>query len=193
MRTLIVQQFGVSLDGFSATEDNDGWRRWGEITDPELDARIVDNVRRAGTHIMGRQTYHGHEGHWPKALDSPDPSERAIAELLDRASKVVFSRSLPEATWAGTSVARGDTAEEIARLRSEPGGEILAVGGVVFLRSLVRLGLFDSVRLYVQPYVAGTGVSIFGAAAEPVSLRLASCRAFTSGVLELVYDKVPAA
>ena len=193
MRTLIVQQFGVSLDGFSATEDNDGWRRWGEITDPELDTRIVDNVRRAGTHIMGRRTYHGHEGHWPKALHSADPSERAIAEVLDRASKVVFSRSLTEAAWAGTRVARGDTAAEIARLRSEPGGEILAVGGVVFLRSLVRLGLFDAIRLYVQPYVAGTGVSIFDAIREPAGLRLASSRAYPSGVLELVYDKMPAA
>ena len=190
MRKVIVQQFGVSLDGFSATEDGEGWTRWGALEDPELDAHIVDGVRRAGTHIMGLQTYYGHAEYWPKALDSPDPAERTIAEILNAASKVAFSRSLEEATWPGTRVARGDTSEEIARLKAEPGGEILAVGGVTFLRSLVRLGLYDSIRLFVLPYVAGRGVSIFSAVEHADSVTLASARRFPSGVVELVYDRL---
>jgi dihydrofolate reductase len=189
MRKLIVQQFGVSLDGFSATEDGEGWKRWGEIDDPELDAHIVENVRRVGTHIMGRNTYHGHEEHWPRAADSTNPAERAIADLLNNGSKVVFSRSLTEAKWPGTRIASGDTSEEIARLKQERGDEILAVGGVGFLRSLVRLELFDSVRLFIQPYVAGSGTSVFGELGLPVSLRLVSSRAFDSGVVELIYDR----
>jgi dihydrofolate reductase len=189
MRKLIVQQFGVSLDGFSATEDGEGWKRWGEIDDPELDAHLVENISRVGTHIMGRATYHGHEEHWPRAASSTNPVEREIADLLNNGSKVVFSRSLTEANWPGTRIASGDTSEEIAKLKEEPGNEILAVGGVRFLTSLVRLELFDSIRLFVQPYVAGSGSSIFGELGSPISLRLASSRVFHSGVIELIYDR----
>ena len=189
-RRLIVQQFGVSLDGFSTTEDNEGWHRWGSLADPELDVEVVAGVRAAGTHLLGTQTYYGHAAYWPQALTDDDPSEREIAEILRDADKVVLSHTVTGPTWAGTRVLAGDTAEEIARLKAEPGGEILAVGGVRLLRSLVALGLYDAIRLFVLPYVAGGGGdSIFSDLDRPVDLRLASSRTFPSGVCELVYER----
>jgi hypothetical protein len=62
-----------------------------------------------------------------------------------------FSRTLQSADWPQTRIARGDTAEEIARLKAEPGGEIVAHGGTQFVRSLIRLGLVDQYRLWVLP------------------------------------------
>ena len=38
------------------------------------------------------------------------------------------------------------TYEELAQLRQEPGGEILAHGGISFAQSLVRLDLVDELR-----------------------------------------------
>jgi len=149
----------------------------------------VAGVRRAGTHLLGTQAYHGHAGYWPQALDADDPSERESAEVLRDADKAVLSRTVTGPTWAGTRILAGDTAEEIARLRAEPGGEILAVGGVRLLRSLVALGLYDSIRLFVLPYLAGGGVSVFDGLDRPVDLRLASSRSFPSGVCELVFDR----
>jgi dihydrofolate reductase len=102
--------------------------------------------------------------------------------------KVVFSRTMQSADWPETRIARGDTAEEIARLKAEPGGEIVAHGGTQFVRSLIRLGLVDQYRLWVLPAAAGKGAALFTDLAQPLKLRLDKSTAFPSGILELVYS-----
>ena len=101
--------------------------------------------------------------------------------------KVVFSKTLQSADWPDARIARGDTADEIARLKQEPGGEIVAHGGAKFVRSLARLELVDEYRLYVMPFAIGSGTSMFGELA-PSGPALSST-AFPSGVIELVYER----
>jgi dihydrofolate reductase len=71
---------------------------------------------------MGRVTYEEMAGFWPTSTDD-------YAAPMNEIPKVVFSRTLAEATWPESSIARGDLAEEIAALRAQPGGEIIAWGG----------------------------------------------------------------
>src|ERR1035441_9781862 len=99
--------------------------------------------------------------------------------------KVVFSRTLRSASWTESRIASGDTAEEIARLKAEPGGEIVAHGGVQFARSLIRLGLVDEYRLptAVLPDAVGQGERLFTDLAHALTLRLVTCRAFPAGLL----------
>ncbi|MGW7690329.1 dihydrofolate reductase family protein [Streptomyces asiaticus] len=106
----------------------------------------------SGAHVMGRVTYLEMAESWPK-------SSHVIAAPMNDIPKVVFSRTLREdgASWPDTRIVRGDTADEIGRLKAEPGGEIIAHGGTRFVRSLVRLGLVDRFRFYVVPFAAGTG------------------------------------
>jgi dihydrofolate reductase len=80
---------------------------------------------------------------------------------------VVFSLTLRDASWPETRIASGDTAQEIARLKAEPGNEIIAHGGTQFVRSLVRLGLVERYRLYLVPVATGAGVPLFTAGAHP--------------------------
>ena len=101
--------------------------------DQQADEYAVSRLRQAGTHIMGRVTYEGMAEFWPRS-DSP------VAAAMNDIPKVVFSRTLRSASWTQSRIASGDTAGEIARLKAEPGGEILAHGGVRFARSLIRLG-----------------------------------------------------
>lgn len=83
--------------------------------------------------------------------------------------KVAFSKTLQSADWPESRIAGGDTVEEIARLRAEPGGEIVAHGGVRFAQSLARLGVVDEYRLYVYPIAVGTGRSLFAVRCSPES------------------------
>jgi dihydrofolate reductase len=99
----------------------------------------------------------------------------------------VFSRTLQTASWPETRIASGDTAQEIARLKAEPGSEIIAHGGTQFVRSLVSLSLVDRYRFYVLPFAAGEGVPLFTADAHPGRMRLEQSTAYPSGILELVY------
>jgi dihydrofolate reductase len=174
----VVLQFWMSLDGYSCDEDTELLRFMEEIEDPEQEDYFAGRLKQAGTHIMGRSTYQGMAATWPT-------SAHPIAAPMNDIPKVVFSRTLATADWTDTRIAAGDTAEEIARLRAEPGGEILAHGGTGFARSLIRLGLVDQYRLWVLPAAAGQGDALFTGLTP---LRLVAGTTFPSGIMELVYE-----
>jgi dihydrofolate reductase len=92
------------------------------------------------------------------------------------------------ATRPPARIARGDTAQELARLKQEPGGEIIVHGGTQFARSLIRLGLVDEYRLGMLPAAVGWGAPLFAGLARAVPLSLVKTTAFPSGILELCYE-----
>ena len=185
MRRLVLQQAAISLDGYICEEGTEFWRSFGPAAlpsapDDEYEEHFLAGLRRAGTHVMGRVTYESMADTWPASTDP-------VAPLMNDTPKVVFSRSLKSARWPESRIASGDMAEEIAGLKAEPGGEILAHGGVRFVQSLVRLGLVDEYRLYVHPVAVGAGAPLFPDLGRPQGLRLLSSRIFQCGVLALTY------
>jgi dihydrofolate reductase len=167
---------GVTLDGYVLGRGGEG--DWGLPAEhPDVRAWKVASLGKAGTHIMGRVTYLEMADYWPS-------STHVNAAPMNDIPKVVFSRTLREAPWPETTIAAGDTEAEIARLKAEPGGEIVAHGGTAFARSLIQLGLVDEYRFWVLPAAAGQGVALF---TDFTRLRLRSSTAFPSGVLELTY------
>ena len=100
---------------------------------------------------MGRVTYEEMAGHWPTSTDD-------YAAPMSEVPKVVFSNTLDKATWAKSSIARGELADEIATLRRPPGGEIIALGGASFAQSLSRAGLIDEYVLVIHPAAFGSGL-----------------------------------
>ena len=178
----VVLSFWISLDGYSCDDGSELYRLMQEMPDDEQqDEYFVSRLRQVGTHIMGRVTYEAMAEFWPK-FDHP------VAEAMNDIPKVVFSRTLRSASWPESRIASRDTAEEIARLKAEPGGEIVAHGGVQFARSLIRLGLVDEYRLLVLPAAVGHGQPLFADLDHPLILRLLECRGFSSGLTELVYS-----
>lgn len=181
MRKLVLSSF-MSLDGYSCdpgTELFEFFMQLEEGEGAEQEEYGVARLREVGTHIMGRVTYLGMKDFWPS-------STHVNAAPMNDIPKVVFSRTLTkaEATWPETRIAAGDTAAEIAGLKAEPGGAILAHGGTSFARSLIQLGLVDEYRFMVVPAYAGKGTPLF---TDFTKLRLVSSKAFSSGLLELVY------
>jgi dihydrofolate reductase len=109
---------------------------------------------------------------------------------MNAARKVVFSRTLRTAEWANTTIAAGDTTEEIDKLRRGGDGHIVVWGGVSFWRSLMRLDLIDEFRLDLYPYLAGEGTRLFNDD-DPKSYRLdlISSTAFSNGTVGLQYRR----
>jgi len=103
--------------------------------------------------------------------------------------KVVFSRTLKTADWANTTIAAGDTAEEIDKLRRGGDGHIVVWGGVSLWRSLMRLDLIDELQLSLFPYVAGEGTRLFDGVPKSYRLDLVSSTASSNGILELRYSR----
>jgi dihydrofolate reductase len=139
----------------------------------------VEKLWQAGAHLMGGVTYRDMAAHWP---NSTEP----YAAPMNQIPKIVFSRSLTEASWGDTRIVSGDLAEEIARLKQESGGDLLAHGGARFAQSLVRTGSIDQYRLIVHPVVLGSGLRLFPDLAAPIRLRLADVPVFKTGTIAKV-------
>lgn len=176
MRDVILQQYAVSLDGFSCADGSEFQKYVFGVDDPEVDEVFIDLLGRAGTHIMGRATYLDMANHWPSRSDP-------TADLMNSIPKVVFSRTLEHADWPESRIAGGDTAQEIAKLKREPGGEIVAHGGFRFTQSLVKLGLVDELRLYIFPVALGHGISIFDTLDDLTEYESTMSSQFPSGVV----------
>jgi dihydrofolate reductase len=100
---------------------------------------------------VGAATYARWARLWPGASGP-------FAAPMNEIPKIVFSNSTTSADWGATTIATGDLADAVARLKQErPGGYLLAQGGVRFARSLVETGLIDEFRLVVHPIVLGAG------------------------------------
>jgi len=183
MRKLILG-FYVSVDGKSADADNGIRDVMTGIDDPEQEKYFVERLWEAGAFLMGRTSYEMMAPYWPT-------SDHPSAKAMNAIPKVVFSRTLTSADeWPETRIVSGDTAEEIAKLKAEPGKDLVAAGGTSFMHSLIKLGVVDEYRLWVLPAITGKGAPLVPELDEAVKLRLVKSTAFPLGVLELVY--VPA-
>lgn len=181
----VVLQMGVTLDGYVAGAGGEG--DWGLPPEhPDVHAWKVASLRQAGTHIMGRVTYEQMARHWPAATGE-------YAEFMNNLPKVVFSKTLPAAGWAGSRIARADLAADIGTLKRESGGEvIMAHGGAAFVQALSRLGLIDEYRLVILPVALGSGLPLFKDLAKPLRMNLAEARNYPDGTVIHVYRPVTA-
>src|SRR5437763_14688773 len=159
MRRLILQT-SVSMDGYAAALD--GSHPWGEESEDEAFKRwILDSVWAAGAHLMGRVTYEEMAAFWPTSTSE-------YARPMNEIPKVVFSRTLQSADWPETRIARGDLSEEIARLKREPGNDLIAYGGATFDQALSRLGLVDEYRIMIPPAALRSAPPLVQAVAAPL-------------------------
>jgi dihydrofolate reductase len=186
MRTLIATVFNYSLDGLLADEGTDFWDFcFAQPENREPDApEQLDFVRNADAHIMGRTAYEAiAESMTTTAADHP------FAPILTAGRKVVFSRTLRTADWANTTIAAGDTAEEIDKVRLGGDGYIVVWGGVSLWRSLMQLDLIDELHVSLFSYVAGDGTRLFEGVPKSYRLELVSSTASGSGILALRYRR----
>ncbi|MGB3953910.1 MAG: dihydrofolate reductase family protein [Brooklawnia sp.] len=178
---LLVLKMSVSLDGYVApTDGSTDWIAAGGSDDAL--AWTVETVGNAGAHLMGANTYAVMAAFWPGAAGP-------FATPMNEIPKVVFSNSLTSADWGETTIATGDLAASIMRLKQErSGGYLLAHGGARFARSLVETGLIDEYRLLIHPVVLGEGERIFHA---PLTIEPKSTIAFSGGAVAHVFAAHP--
>jgi dihydrofolate reductase len=182
MRKLIAWVFMYSLDGLLADEGTEYWQFcFGLPQDPADLKQKIDLYENAYAHIMGRTAYEA----MARALPTAD---HPFSGIMNAAREVVFSRTLKTAEWANTTIAGGDTAEEIDKLRRGGDGHIAVWGGVA-LRSLMRLDLVDEFRLDLHPYVAGEGTRLFDDVPKSYRLDLVSSTEFSNGTVGVHYRR----
>jgi len=125
----------------------------------------LDRIRQAGTHIMGRVSYEEMGPLWQRSGD-------AYAAPMNDIPKVVFSKTLKEASWPESSIASGDLHDEVLKLKSQPGGEIIAWGGAGFAQSLSKVGLIDEYVILTRPIPYGGGKPLFKDLTDAINMNV---------------------
>lgn len=175
MRKLVESTF-VTLDGVISNPQEWSPPYW----DEEHAAYARKLLFSADALLLGRATYEGFAEAWPA---------RSGDEYTDRINampKHVASRTLTEATWNAT-VIQGDVAEEVARLKQEPGDGLLKFGTGELDRTLLANGLIDELHFWVFPVLAGSGRRLIDGV-ETTHLKLVDTTRFASGIVVLTYS-----
>jgi dihydrofolate reductase len=109
--------------------------------------------------VLGRKLAEGFIPAW--AAMTPDSGEtQESIDWMNNTPKVVISNSLTESPWANAVVAGGDLAENINKLKAEPGGDLITYGGSTLVQDLIAKGLLDELHLFVNPAAIGTGLPV---------------------------------
>ena len=180
----VTYSMSVSLDGFIVGPD--GGFDWGAPGEGVF-RFWIDEIREVGVHLLGRRLYETML-YWETADQGPslDDAELEWAALWKPLPKVVFSTTL-SAVQGNARLASGGLAEEIERLRAEPGETEIAIGGATLAAEAAALGLIDEYRAVVYPVLVGGGIPFCPQRERRVDLGLVETRTFGSGVVYLRY------
>ena len=183
MRKLIVFN-NVTLDGYFA--DAKGDISWAHKQDPEWNDFVERNAQSGGELVFGRVTYEMMASYWPTPLAMKNNPE--VAEEMNNLPKVVFSRTLEEATWQNTRLFKGNLAEEVRKLKAEPGGQLVLMGSGSLVSQLTDERLIDEYQCVLNPIVLGAGRSMFDGIKDKLTLELRKTRAFQNGNMLLCHQ-----
>lgn len=171
----------VSVDG--VMERPEGWAF--PYADDEMSEANAAGMAASDALLLGRETYEGMAAFWPE-----QPAGSPMVDYINSVRKFVVSTTLQnDPGWNNSALiggSRGDVAGAIAGLKRQPGKGITVLGSGVLVRSLLREGLLDELRLMVHPLVLGSGKRLFDDG-EQRSFELVDATAFGSGVVSLLY------
>jgi dihydrofolate reductase len=169
----------VSLDG--VMERPEEWAF--SYSDDEMREASASGMAASDALLLGRVTYEHLAAYWPN-----QPGGEPMVDYINSVPKYVVSGTLEEPlAWNNSTIISGNMAEEIARLKRQPGKDITILGSGTLVRSLLRDGLLDELTLMVHPVVLGSGKRLFEDRSDARALMLASSRTLSTGVVSLAY------
>lgn len=188
----IVAWASVTMDGYTSGPrgpQHDTWLY--EHAQQEQTAAYFETVwRGASTALLGRTNYEGFHSVWPGITRDPatDPRTRDLGRWLDSVEKVVFSRTLQDAPWENSRIAR-DLEDEVARLKGEPGRDILALNSASIIQALLHADLVDDLRFAIVPALVGGGLRLFAEDLPPSRWALVGTTTLAHGAVGLHYRR----
>lgn len=177
MRKIIAGLF-ISLDG--VVEAPQDWHF--PYFNDEMGDAVAAQADGADTMLFGRNTFEEFAGFWPQ-----QGSDVPFADVINSTPKVLVSTTVKSVDWGPTAIISGDIIDAVTALKEQPGKDISITGSPTLVRSLLRAGLLDELRLLVHPIVVGHGKRLFEAEDQPIPLRLIEAKTFTTGVQAMTY------
>jgi dihydrofolate reductase len=189
----LVVTTNLTLDGVMQSpghpdEDRQGGFEHGGWAAPYADEVMAGvmaaGIAAGGSLLFGRRTYEHFAAVWPD-----QPGDNPFTKVLNERRKYVASRTLDEPLeWRNSTLLEGDVAEAVARLKQQPGGDIVILGSGQLVRSLLPHGLIDGFVFSIHPLVLGSGLRLFADGGAFGRLRLVESTPTTTGVVIAQYE-----
>jgi dihydrofolate reductase len=190
MRRIAIRMY-TTLDGFAefpkypGSDDADA--------NQGADFRLMWSDQYATTDLIlfGRKSYEATSAFWPTSKWTQGPKMlQEHSAWMEHTPKVVFSNTLKTATWENTRIMSGDLTENVARLRAEPGQNMVLHGGPTIVQEFIRRGLIDDYWFFIFPVILGKGQPLFTTVAEQRNLKLVDTRTFRDGEICVRYTAI---
>lgn len=191
MRKVVVSM-SLTLDGVmqapgrSDEDTRDGFEYGGwalPYFDPAMRSHVAGGMAKAPPNLLfGRRTYDDFFAVWPKRTNNP------FTEVLNNLQKYVASKTLKEPLpWINSALLKGDAAEAVARLKEQPGGDLVVLGSGKLIQSLMRRSLVDEYVLSIHPLVLGSGRRLFSDGSPFTAFQLIESKMSSTGVVIAIY------
>jgi dihydrofolate reductase len=177
MRKIVATEY-VTVDG--VMDEPGQWS--GPFFNDEAMKFKYDELFASDVLLLGRVTYEGFAKAWPTMEGTGDFGER-----MNSMPKVVVSATLQNPEWTNSRVISANVVEEVAKLKDEPGQDILLAGSGKLLHTLMEHDLVDEYRLMLHPIVLGGGKKLFEDGTQTKTLTLVETKPFASGIVILTY------
>jgi len=181
MRRLTVFNF-VSMNGyFKGANEDISWAH--SRPENEYGAEML----KAGDILLfGRKTYELMVQFWP----TPEASKAApeIAEGMNKAEKIVFSRTLDKVEWNNARVMKDNVIENIRDLKQSNGPDMTVLGSGNIVNQFADAGLIDEFQILIHPIALNQGTPILDELKNNLELKLVNSKMFESGNALLVYQ-----
>jgi len=146
-------------------------------------AQAGESIANTGALLLGRRTYEDFYAVWPKRKDSP------FSAMLENIQKYVASTTLSEPlSWSNSTLLPGDAPDAVARLKGEPGKDLVVMGSGELIQSLMRRNLVDRYVLLIHPLVLGSGRRLFPDGGAFAALQLVATSTTNNGVVIATYQ-----
>ena len=180
MRKVVASEL-VSLDGVMGSP-----QEWAfSYSNDEMEQANASGMAASDALLLGRATYQEFASYWPYQNSADQP----YTAYLNGTPKFVVSKTLEgPLEWQNSTLIKGNVAEEIAKLKQQPGKDIGIVGSGTLVRSLLRDDLLDELSLMVHPIVLGNGKRLFEEGGDQKTLELVDSKTFGTGILYLTYQ-----
>jgi dihydrofolate reductase len=185
LRRIVASEF-ISADGYIVGPNEDmSWVM--NNFNEEMGKYARELMSSMDTVLLGRVTYQIMVNAWPNMTEEQSPG----ADAMNRAVKVILSKTLKAAPWGKYEPAKvisSDVERRVRELKQQPGRTIVIYGSARVVQSLTRMGLVDEYQLLVHPVFLGDGKRLFEGMAGQTNLKLSRTQTFANGVNVLYYE-----
>ncbi|NRF41082.1 dihydrofolate reductase family protein [Pedobacter foliorum] len=172
----------ISLDGVIEHDKNYTYGGWtAPYRTAEGMAMLLEAYGTGFDLLLGRRTYDEWLGYWPNAGDFP------MANGINAATKYVATHRPESLKWGPVKNLSEDIIEELRKLKSTDGPDLVLSGSISLTSLLLDAGLIDEVVLIVYPVLLGRGKRLLSDSFDARELEFVSTLATPTGVLLNTY------